>query len=447
MVDVAPRANDVGADESAAGLFPPFPVPEALAAEARARGWPDGLLQRLLDVRVPVDAAAEWIRDPGRSIEQVEGHVAWQEQAMFGTLRARKATVSDNGAFADLWANSPSDIGEWRVTVERSPNAFAQWRLQEHVVINVLEDRGLLVACQANSRRDTLVGGQRLTVAFPQAVRVRDGLRRHGYSQLVKGGGGGPHPNSPLETAVYFYVRANNFTSLAWMRATWPEGFAEADDEEGDGPGLPVWVHLYPVTAGSDDGGDVDGVRGVRRGELRRCVSLINRTHRGLDLWRPYTVEFLTRRLDDGSWGPKDVWLPPVYGWDDFFVLEEDGVVVACAGLWDRGRDMREVWRHPDPAVPDRTVSATALMDFGYADGREDAMERLIRYLLGRSTSLGRDHLMAPFQFQPMLAERLEDLEPVLDRRAIMWTPISWDGGSPPPAPPLERPYVDIGYW
>jgi hypothetical protein len=446
MVDVAPGVSDA-VETPEPPLFPPFPVPEALRREAAVAAWPDGLIQRLLDVRVSAADAAGWVRE--RSVEDVERYVEWQEQSMYGTVRARKATVSDNDAFADLWAHSGIDIGEWTVTVERSPNAFAQWRLQEHVVINVLEDRGLLVACQANSRRDTIVGGQRLTVAFPQAVRVRDGLRRHGYSQQVRGGGGGPHPNAPLETAILFQVRANNVTSLAWMEATWG-GFAEAaaagagDDE----PGLPVWVHLYPAapsTATADH--EASGVRPVRRGDLRRCVSLINRTHRGLDLFRPYTAEFLTRRLEDGSWGPKEMWLPPVYGWEDFVVLEEDGVVVACAGLWDRGRDLREVWRHRAGAAPDRVVESTALLDFGFAAGREDAMERLVRALLVRTAELGRDHLMAPLQFQPSLEARLADLEPVLDRRSIMWSPMSWGDEPPPPAPPLRRPYTCLGYW
>src|SRR5687768_242076 len=174
-----------------AALFPPLPVPPELEIRAKEREWPDGFLQRIVDVRIPRGDVEWWLGDEAPPIAEIEGWVAQRERLATRPLRARKATVSDNDAFAELWANSSTDVGEWQITVERSPNAFAQWRLQENVIINVLEDRGLLVASQCNSRRNTVVGGKKLTVQLPQGVRVRDEFRRMGYSQLVNGGGGG----------------------------------------------------------------------------------------------------------------------------------------------------------------------------------------------------------------------------------------------------------------
>ena len=69
----------------------------------------------------------------------------------------------------------------------------------------------------------------------------------------------------------------------------------------------------------------------------------------------------------------------PVYGWPDYFVVEEDGKVVACAGLWDKGKNVREVWCHKETGEK-RSFDSTALLDFGYAQGREDAMALLLRY-------------------------------------------------------------------
>ena len=142
----------------------------------------------------------------------------------------------------------------------------------------------------------------------------------------------------------------------------------------------------------------------MRADDLPRCVELINRTHEGLDLFRPYTVDFLESHLDDPAWGPKPAFWSPVFGWEDYAVVEDGtGAVVACGGLWDRGRDIREVWRN-EQTGQERTIEATALLDWGYEPGRADAMALLLRSFLGRTADLGRSHLLAPFEHTPDVA-------------------------------------------
>ncbi len=53
----------------------------------------------------------------------------WHERLTFGYARGREATEADNDAFSDLMANLPKDVGDWEITTERGPNAFAQFRL------------------------------------------------------------------------------------------------------------------------------------------------------------------------------------------------------------------------------------------------------------------------------------------------------------------------------
>ena len=48
---------------------------------------------------------------------------------------------------------------------------------------------------------------------------------------------------------------------------------------------------------------------------------------------------------DEHFWGERPDFYRGVYGWSDYRVLEENGRITACAGLWDRGRDVRERWR------------------------------------------------------------------------------------------------------
>ena len=174
------------------------------------------------------------------------------------------------------------------------------------------------------------------------------------------------------------------------------------------------------------------------RGDLAACAALINSTHGRFDLFGPYSEENLGLRLSEGFLGEQS-YFPHVYGWQDFHVLEEKGAIVACAGLWDRGRDMREVWRSEGET---RTVAVTNLLDFGYAEGAERAMARLIGVLLEETAELGRTSLMAPLDRLPALAEACAPFEPRLEGRTFEWTPFV------PHAPrTIAEPYTDLRFW
>ena len=122
-------------------------------------------------------------------------------------------------------------------------------------------------------------------------------------------------------------------------------------------------------------------------------------------------------------------------------------MVVACAGLWDRGRDMREVWTHRATGET-KTIETTNVLDFGFAPGREDAMARLLEYLMGRTHALGRGFLVAPLQFLPDVADRLEHRSPVTETRGLAWRLWRPDGPpyEKPPVAPV-RPYTDLACW
>jgi hypothetical protein len=355
---------------------------------------------------------------------------------MSGTLRVREATWNDDEAVAELYANSPEDIGDWEVTVERSPYPFAQFRLQEHGNMQVLEDRGVILAAAAHSGRNTIIDGKRLTAHIASAWRVRKECRGQGYSNLL-GTMIGP-VCAWFGMVSYWYVRSGNFDAVNWIKALHPD-LAGSDSE----PGGELRVTVHHFRAQPFDG-DASGIRRARRSDAPRCVALINRTHRGLDFFRPYSLEFLQMRLDDPFWGPKPEFWVPVYGWEDYYVVEEAGRVVACGGLWDRGRHMREVWLHKETG--ERTViERTALMDFGYAAGREDAMARLLGYLIGLTSDLGRRELMAPIEQLPSLVERTAKYGPAGETRAL---------GADTTGPEatalnieVRRPYTDLAYW
>jgi hypothetical protein len=240
----------------------------------------------------------------------------------------------------------------------------------------------------------------------------------------------------------YWYVRPGNAGALGWIKAVRPDfadGLASKDEEM---PGMPVTVHHFPARRFT---GSSAGIRAARRSDTKRCIALVNRTHRGLDFFRSYTEEFLQQRLDDPMWGPRPVWWASVYDWSDYFVLEEAGNIIACAGLWDRGRHVREVWVHKDTGER-QVLECTALMDYGYDDGREDAMARLLGYLIGRTQELGRSELMAGIEWLPKLVERVHAYEPSTETRALNVDVYNDEEGIDLEVT-VTRPYTDLAYW
>lgn len=414
----------------------PIEVPEELRQAAKERGWPSGMLERALDLRISRAGIQEWLSNERLTSDEVSRFLDWREQLIMGTIRVREATWSDDEALADLYANSPEDIGEWEVTVERSPFPFAQFRLQENPNIQVIEDRGIILAAAAHSGRNTIVDGKRTSAHIASAWRVRKECRGQGMSNLLRMGSG---PGCAWFGIVsYWYVRSGNYDAVSWIKAIRPD---MERDEQGELPGIPVSVTHFRAQPFE---GDATGIRNAGRSETSRCVALINRTHRGLDFFCPYTKELLHQHLDDPMWGDKPSFWAEVYRWADYFVLEEAGRIVACAGLWDRGRHMREVWVHKETGER-QVIEPTALMDFGYAEGREDAMARLLAYLIGRTHELGRQELMASLDQLPALQERMSSFRSASETRS-MGIDVFRDTNVTLNVT-VRKPYTDLAYW
>ena len=412
----------------------PVAVPDHLDRMARERGWPAGLLERALSLRVPHADLDAWLRN-----ERMEpAFVSWQLDALArvfdGPLRLREATWRDGEALADLYAHAPETVRDWRLVVERGPNPYAQFRLQEHPNLQVVECRGILLGAAAHACRNTYIGGERYSVHFMSAWRVREGFRGYGLSNLLRSAAG---PGTAwFGPVTYWYERIDN-ASAGWLEKM--RTMAESRDNKVDG--LTASVHLFERQP--EPSASARAIRPLRPDDVPRCVELINSTHAGLDLFRPYTAELLEIHLDDPSWGPKPDFIPRVYGWDDAWVVEDGGSVIACGGLWDRGRDVREVWT--SDAGDERTIAPTALLDWGHAEGHADAMADLVRFFLGRTAELGRSHLLAPFEHAPDVLAALAPLMPVVETRALRC--MGFNDQTLRVEAQLTRPYTDLAYW
>ncbi len=409
-------------------------VPGDLVALAGERGWSDDVLRRVAELRVPHADLRVWLADPQLDAPRVGWLLDVLAKTFDGPLRVREATWRDGEAVAELYANAPEGVGDWRLDVLRGPNPYAAFRLQEHPNLQVVECRGMVLGAAAHATRNSIVDGQRLSVHFISAWRVREGFRGYGLANVLQMSAG---PSSAwFGILTYWYERIGN-TSQGWLDKVKERG----EDE------LTASVHVIAADAPTAGLALAEGavIRPVRPDDLPRCVELINRTHAGLDLFRPYTTDFLESHLDDPAWGPKPSFWSPVFGWADYAVVEDAaGALVACGGLWDRGRDIREVWSN-EQTGQQRSIEATALLDWGYAPGRADAMGALLRSFLERTALLGRTHLLAPFEHAPEIAALVAPLDAELEVRRVRT--MTFQDAQIQIDAQLTRPYTDLAYW
>ena len=404
-----------------------------LIAQAKSQNWPDGMARRVAAVVTPWEID-NWLGPNARPRHELERELDARERTMNGPFHVRELNVRDLPAFSELWAHAPEALGEWSVTVERSPNPIAQFRLHDNCCITVLEERGQIHACTAWSRRPVLIGGKPTLIHVAHSLRVHEAKRGARLADLVRRFP--PTAMSAIPTiAQYMYVRTGNDGVLGFLSTVANQVFGAVG-----AAGVQTIVTQFPAREFS---GDVSGVREAKREDGEACAALINRTHGAFDLFYPYTGESLARMLSQGlpDEAPTDnPYWPHVYGWRDYWVLEDAGKIVACGGLWDRGRDMRETWRSKSGETHE--FSATNLLDWGYAEGREDAMAKLIGFSIGETHKLGRTAHVAPLDRLPKLVEATAHFEPRTDGRTFEWTPYL-----PTTPKVIPEPYTDLRYW
>jgi hypothetical protein len=312
--------------------------------------------------------------------------------------------------------------------VERSPDSIAQFSLQPDATVSVIEKDHTLVACTVWAQANCLIGGRPISIHYAQGLRVRDGMRGEGLGDLVR-----RLPSRAL--------RKPSIGQVMFMRIgnAGMAGFLEAVKFQADSDRPQQVVGVTYLQARKSEA-PAAGVRPVAEADLDECAAIINRTHAGLDLFSPYSADRLKAVLDEGYWGDRLPWRPPVYGWGDFLVLEEAGRIVACAGLWDRGRDMREVWR--SASGEERRVEVAAALDLGCAEGCEAALARLIRHLGSLAADRGRPTLIADLEHLPDVRAVLTDLEPGVESRTLEWSPYA-----PGLPATLGECFLDLRYW
>ena len=110
--------------------------------------------------------------------------------------------------------------------------------------------------------------------------------------------------------------------------------------------------------------------------DAARIVELLNGCHGEEELYLPYTLETLAARLARA---------PQEYSWEQVWLT--DGAVV---GVWPAGESIQVIVERDGQ----RAVSRRGLaLDYGFEDGAEEQLERLLRAWCGRLSERGFDTL------------------------------------------------------
>ena len=165
---------------------------------AENRGWPSDLLPRMRGIGWPTWKIQLSLDSQGwPTVEMLQSQVEAIERLNSG-LQIRDMTWEDDERLSDLFANSTERLGDWDVTVHRSPNPCAQQRLQDRWYLKLIVEDHLAIASSAYSGRSSIVAGQKISVGWMGGWRVRNSHRKGGFAGLLMNAPG------PLRTCSGF---------------------------------------------------------------------------------------------------------------------------------------------------------------------------------------------------------------------------------------------------
>jgi GNAT superfamily N-acetyltransferase len=249
-------------------------------------------------------------------------------------MNIRQATRSDETALRALENRTPLNIGDQPLFVHHD-DFFEMHDLQERTVVMLAEDGGQIAGVCAGALNSAPLAGQERLLLYMHHERIDPEHQRKGIGgALTSAISEYWKENAPGHIdSSYWYIGAGNMQSRSFA-------------ERGGNRPWSIPLSICPIAS------SVDVVHGplhpIGAGPTYDIVRLINRTHEGEYLFRPYEHVDFGRRLS----------LSPNYGWGDIYGHFEGGRLVATAGVL-------KDW----------------VGDYGYEAGAEKAMVALLARL------------------------------------------------------------------
>ncbi len=330
-------------------------------------------------------------------------------------LIIREATHADNDALIDLERRSPLLLGDTTLTFDRSPDFFARDELMERSRMIVAEKDGRLAGVMGAAWYDTLVGGEPVRAAYIHQGRVPAEHQRSGVATAL--GLALIEPLLAQADVIYWYVSPENQVSLSLILPRVPYRW----------PRDPVCQRFLLERQPAGAKGQPTPARPE---QMEIICDLINHTHAGRDLFTPYTEERLVARLSSS----------PAYGWPQLFVRERGGHPLAVAGLWDLGATLK-LTRTVESGEETATRPAV-ILDYGFEEGAEEEMARLLDDLAELAASRGRQELWTSMDPDSRLYDVMKKRPHVAD----LFLGLNVTADAPRPGR-TATPYLDPVYW
>lgn len=335
----------------------------------------------------PVAATAK-VRCPnGRSwvlqvrLEQHEPHrIEWVQldRALLEGMEVREATEADAAGIRDVCRNAPIALRDHTVSIDPGPRYFDTIRLMEFgATVLVVTHHDRIVAVHCGTFYPIRYGGQEQWMSQILHSRVLEeyaglGLWSVMNRRLVNAANARRREASeagevPPNGCAYFAVENDATRRLNGAQATWS---------------------FQPYRAVLDAGRLADSTstatpapasRPAMRSDLGRIVEILNATHDREELFRPYTAESLTARLERAS---------DLYSWSSLRISQR-----AVVGTWMAGRTHVRWPKDKSRATDARPSVRGLVLDYGFEPAAEEEFATLLRTVAADALAAGMTHL------------------------------------------------------
>lgn len=360
---VATAGEDIDLAEVAANIAPNPNVSdhvEAFAIWAERIGLPFTIDDEMIDsagmLHFFVTNAAgrrwdffiEFEPDGGRRVV----HLRLQRRLPDG-VEIRDARPEDSGALAKLYAATPIQAGDLRVTIDAGDDYFVMTRLMGDVRTLVALEDGQPIGLYTGTLYPGSMRGHDVVIAAGCHNRIAEGKAGGGVwanmnRRMLDGFEG------RFDVALAFVLTGNTAAARLTTDGAWPA--------------VPVRA-VIPCPVDAPAAG-----RPATRDDAAEIAEILNATHGRHDLYRRRTGEDIVTRLE------RD---PSLYGWDDLWI--HDGAVVGI-GQHLQGRTT-------ETTAGTESSGRALVFDCGAASGAEDALAALLAWRGADGRRCGATHL------------------------------------------------------
>ena len=231
-------------------------------------------------------------------------------------MHIREAMPEDNDELKELQAKCPQGT-TLIVSVVNTPDFFARVKAYESYKVYVAYENNRIIGSAACAIRDAVVKGSVYHVGHQFQLFVSPEYRRKGVaSQLHQ-----YREDYLTQQGVvlsYALIMEGNIPS---MRYALRQGFKLHRTLVM--PGLVVFKEMDVESKGR--------VRPITSEDLEAVASILNETWQGYQLYEPTSADALAQFINR----------TPAYNFDNLFVLEDQGEILASLGFWDWSQVMR----------------------------------------------------------------------------------------------------------